>query len=179
LFTNSQPQGMTRPINSINFAQETSLAREPPNGEISRTSAPRAGRQASACSVLIDENLSPVLAKALNALFAGEHEVEHVRIKFGPDVTDADWIRRLSEDGHWIVISGDAKIAKRKAEQAAFRNSRLIGFFLAPALNGAKVTKQMQRLLALWDDIEVIANRVASGSMYELPIKGKIRQFRM
>ena len=61
---------------------------------------------------------------------------------------------------------------------AIFRSSRLIGFFLAPALNGAKVTTQMQRLLALWDDIEVLANKVASGSMYELPIKGKIRQLR-
>jgi predicted nuclease of predicted toxin-antitoxin system len=83
--------------------------------------------------VLIDENLSPALAKALDALFGGEHEVEHIRIKFGPNVTDAEWIRRLSEEGHWVVISGDARIARRKTEQAAFRNSRLIGFFLAPA----------------------------------------------
>jgi len=120
-----------------------------------------------------------LLARALSALFAGEHEVDHVRIKFGPGVADAEWIRRLSEEGHWIVISGDVRIARRKAEQVAFRNSRLIGFFLAPALNSAKVTKQMQRILALWDDIEVIANRVASGSMYELPIRGKIRQLRM
>ena len=125
--------------------------------------------------VIIDENLSPAIAKALNELFAGEHDVEHIRDKFGPGVKDADWIARLSHEGHWIVISGDASIAKKKAEQAAFRNSRLIGFFLAPALNGAKVTKQMQRLLALWDDIEIIANRVASD---ELPIRGKIRQLR-
>jgi hypothetical protein len=121
--------------------------------------------------VIIDENLSPALARALSALFAGEHEVVHIRDRFGPSVKDSDWIRQLSEGGHWLVISGDAKIAKRKAELATFRNSRLIGFFLAPALNCAKVTKQMQRLLALWDDIEVIANRVASGSMYELPTR--------
>lgn len=128
--------------------------------------------------LLIDETLSPALAKALNALFAGEHEVDHVRTRFGPNVTDADWIGRLSEEGHWVVVSGDAKMAKRKAEQAAFRNSRLIGFFLAPALNGAKVTQQMQRLLALWDDIAVIADRAASGSMYELPIRGNIQQLK-
>ena len=128
--------------------------------------------------VVIDENLSPVLARALSALFAGEYEVVHMRDRFGPSVKDVDWIRQLSEGGHWIVISGDARIAKRKSELAIFRSSRLIGFFLAPALNGAKVTRQMQRVLALWDDIETIANRVASGSMYELPIKGKIRQLR-
>lgn len=95
--------------------------------------------------VIFDENLSPPLARALSALFEGEHEIVHIRQKFGPRVTDTEWIARLSAEGRWIVISGDSKITKRKAEQAAFRNSRLIGFFLAPALNSAKVTKQMQR----------------------------------
>ena len=71
-----------------------------------------------------------------------------------------------------------AKITKRKTEQAAFRNSRLIGFFMAPALNRVRVTRRMQRLLALWDDIEIIAERVAGGAMYELPISGKIRQLK-
>lgn len=128
--------------------------------------------------VVIDENLSPVLARALNALFIGDHEVIHVRDRFGPGVKDAEWIACLSNEGRWIVISGDANIVRRKAEQAAFRNSRLIGFFLTPALNRSNVSRQMQRLLALWDDIETIASRVAGGAMYELPIKGKIRQLR-
>jgi hypothetical protein len=128
--------------------------------------------------VIIDENLSPALAKALNALFAGEHEVDHVRIKLGTRVSDADWIARLSEEGRWIVNSGDSKIVRRKAEQLVFRNSRLIGFFLAPALNRAKITKQMQRLLANWDDIENISKLVAFGAMYELTISGKPRQLK-
>jgi PIN like domain len=93
-------------------------------------------------------------------------------------IDDADWISALSAEGRWVVVSGDAKIARRKSEQAAFRNSRLIGFFFAPALSRSKVTKQMQRLLALWDDVEIIADRVAGGAMYELPISGKIRQLK-
>jgi hypothetical protein len=70
--------------------------------------------------VIFDENLSPALARALNALFAGEHEVAHIRDKFGPKVDDADWISALSAD-----------------------------------------------------DVEIIADRVAGGAMYELPISGK------
>jgi hypothetical protein len=128
---------------------------------------------------MIDENLSPALARALNALFAGEHEVAHLRDRFGPRVVDIDWFSVLSAEGNWVVISGDSKITKRKSEQSAFRNSRLIGFFMAPAMNAARVTRQMQRLLALWDDIEGIAARVAGGAMYELPISGKIRQLRI
>jgi len=99
---------------------------------------------------MVDENLSPALAKALNALFVDEHEVIHIRERFGPSVSDPEWIEHMSAEGRWIVISGDRRIAKVKAEQAVFRSSRLIGFFLAPALNAARVTIQMQRLLALW-----------------------------
>lgn len=128
--------------------------------------------------VIFDENLPPTLARALNALFAGEHEIAHMRDKFGPSVADIDWISRLSSEAQWVIISGDARITRNRAERAAFRNSRLVGFFFAPALNRSKVTKQMQRLLALWDDIENIAKLVAGGAMYELPISGKIRQLK-
>ena len=128
--------------------------------------------------VLVDENLSPALAKALNAIFAGEHEVIHIRERFGPGVEDRDWIERMSTDGRWIILSGDRRISKSRSTQTAFRNSRLIGFFLASALNSVRVTVQMQRILALWEDIEAISKSVAGGAMYELPIKGKIRQLR-
>jgi predicted nuclease of predicted toxin-antitoxin system len=128
--------------------------------------------------VIIDENLPPALAKALDALFAGEHEVVHLRAKFGPSVSDVEWISQLSAEGRWVVISGDARITRNRAERAAFRNSRLIGFFLAAALNKSKTTKQMQRLLERWDDIEATVGLIAGGAMYELPIKGKIRQLK-
>lgn len=82
--------------------------------------------------VIIDENLSLALARALNALFLGEHEVVHIREKFGPSVKDADWIARLSTEGRWIVISGDARIAKRKTEQAAFSQFASHRLFLRP-----------------------------------------------
>jgi len=126
--------------------------------------------------VAVDENLPPALARALNALFAGEHEVVHLRDRFGPAVSDETWISELSAEGRWVVISGDTKIARKKAEQAAFRNSRLVGFFLSSALGEAKTIRKMQRLLALWDDIEALAKPLAGGAMFEVPISGKIRQ---
>jgi hypothetical protein len=128
--------------------------------------------------VLIDENLSPALARALNELFSGEHQVEHIRKKFQPGVKDVEWITALSQEGRWVVISGDRRITKVKAEYNAFRNSRLIGFFLSPGLKKAKVTKQMQRILALWDDMEALARHVAGGAMFELPMSGSISQLK-
>lgn len=128
--------------------------------------------------VVIDENLPPALARALNALFAGEHEIIHIRDRFGPNVADAKWIGELSHEGRWIVISGDRRITKVRAEQQAFSNSRLVGFFMASALKQSKTTTQMQRILVLWEGMEKIASSIAGGAMFELPIRGDIRQLK-
>ncbi|ESY03112.1 hypothetical protein X753_24190 [Mesorhizobium sp. LNJC399B00] len=121
--------------------------------------------------VLIDENLSPALAKSLNALFVGLHDVIHVREKYGPSVKDIDWIQSSSAEGRWIVISGDRRITRNALEYHAFRNSRLVGFFLSKGLYKAPVTKQMERLLALWTIIEKQAEIVKGGAIFELQMK--------
>lgn len=129
--------------------------------------------------VILDHNLSPRLARALNELFNGTHEVYSLRDKFNPAISDVDWIEALSSEGHWIVISGDRRITKNKAELAAFRNSKLIGFFLSQGLYKSRVTRQMERLLALWDTIESLANSVQGGAMFELPgTSNKVRQLK-
>lgn len=121
--------------------------------------------------VLIDENLPPALARALNALFADDHEVKHLREFFGPGVKDSEWIPTLSREGRWVVISGDRRITRNKAEYHAFRNSRLIGFFLSAGLYKAPLVKQAERILALWPGIEKLAATVQGGAMFELPMK--------
>ena len=119
------------------------------------------------------------MAKALNALFAGEHEIIHLRERLGPSVRDVDWIRHLSEEGHWVIISGDRRITRSRAEYHAFRNSRLVGFFLSQGLFKAKLTKQMERLLALWDIIETQASLVQGGAMFIPPMKStRLEQLR-
>lgn len=121
--------------------------------------------------VMVDENLPPAKAKALAALFAGKHEIIHLRQKFGASVTDTEWIGALNLEGHWVIISGDRRISKNKAEQQSFKSSRLVGFFLAPGLQKAKLTKQMERLMALWETIEKQAELVGGGAMFEIPMK--------
>jgi hypothetical protein len=129
--------------------------------------------------VIIDENLPPALAGALNALFSGEHEIRHLRERFGPAVQDVDWIRALNEEGGWIIISGDRRITRSRAEYHAFRTSRLVGFFLSKGLNKAKLTKKMERLMALWETIETQAMLVQGGAMFVLPMKStRLQQLR-
>lgn len=120
--------------------------------------------------MVLDENLPPALARALQELFRGQHEVTHLRFRFGPGVTDLDWIRTLSAEGNWVVLSGDRRITRNKAEQAAFRGSRLIGFFLSRGLNKAPLVKQAERILALWPTMVDLSSRVSGGAMFELPM---------
>jgi hypothetical protein len=127
--------------------------------------------------VLVDENLPPALARSLNALFAGIHEIIHLRDRYGPGVRDLVWISDLSSEGRWIVISGDRRIMRNRAEYSAFRASNLIGFFLSKGLYKAPLVKQAERILALWNTIEMLAGLVQGGAMFELPMKSsRIRQ---
>lgn len=127
---------------------------------------------------VLDEHLAPALAKSLNALFAGEHEIIGIRERFGPSVKDPEWIATLSKEGRWIVISGDRAITRTRSEYTAFRNSRLIGFFMCKAVYKSPITRQAARLLVLWDDICELAARVEGGAMYEIPTTAKIRQLK-
>lgn len=119
--------------------------------------------------VVIDENLPPALARALAALFVGEHEIIHIRDRYGPGVTDLQWIPELSREGRWVVLSGDRRIRRNKAEFNAFRASRLIGFFLAAGLYKAPLVKQAERILALWSGIETFAAGAKPGRCSSCP----------
>jgi hypothetical protein len=121
--------------------------------------------------VFLDHNMSPAIARALHALFDGDHEVVALSAKFPRTISDVDWIKALSAEGHWVVISGDRRITRNKAEFHTFRNSKLTGFFLAPGLHKSPVIKQTERILALWPAIETLSATVQPGAVYELPVR--------
>ena len=129
--------------------------------------------------VLLDHNLSPRLARALNELFGDDHEVVSLRDKFPPETADVEWITALSGEGGWAVISGDRAISRIRAEYQAFRSSKIIGFFLSRSLQKANVQRQMARLLVLWEGMEELMKSAKGGSMFELPMKStKIKKLK-
>lgn len=121
--------------------------------------------------IFFDHNMSPAMARALRELFRKDHEITYLVEKFSRDVSDIEWITALSREGQWVVISGDRRITRNKAEYHAFRSSNLIGLFLSEGLYKAPVAKQMERLLALWPMIEAVCNTVMGGAMFELPLR--------
>ncbi len=121
--------------------------------------------------VFFDHNFSHALPEALQAIFPDEHEIVALEKKFPRDISDTDWIKALNREGHWIVISGDLRITRNRAERHIFQSSKLTGFFMAPALKKARVIKQLERLCALWDNIIILSSAAAPGALYQLPIK--------
>jgi hypothetical protein len=121
---------------------------------------------------MVDENLPPPLARALAALFVGQHEIVHLRDKFGPKVQDVDWLTALNREGSWVILSADRQITKNKTEQRVFHSSKHIGFFFAPGLQKASILKKMERLMVVWETIEKQVPLVKGGSMFEIQVKG-------
>ena len=119
--------------------------------------------------VLIDENLPPALAKALHHCSTAIMKWSIYETVSAP--VDREWIEKLSAEGRCIVISGDRRITRNRVEYTAFRNSRLVGFFLSKGLYKAPLIKQMERILALWSAMETQSGIVAGGAMFMIPMK--------
>ena len=116
------------------------------------------------------------MARALNALFENEHQVIHIREKFGTgDLADEDWIERLGREGGWSVISGDIRIAKKRPSRELFLRSNLIGFFPLTSLLKLSNADLTARLLMRWNDL-VLVGKTTDRGVYEVPIRGKLRQ---
>ena len=93
---------------------------------------------------------------------------------FNQNTDDEDWIRRLGEDrpADWIVVTGDKRITKNKAERAAWIKAGLRGFVLAPAFHKKKTPVHQQAALLLWrwPTMETFILATTPGSLFELPV---------
>jgi predicted nuclease of predicted toxin-antitoxin system len=122
--------------------------------------------------LLIDENLPPVMARSLQALFADEHEIVALRDKFNASgVTDLEWIKTLGNEGNWSVLTADVRIAKNRVERDAFLSNNIVGFVMAPDVRKRALTLQMARLLTIWLDLEKQSQMVSNG-LFRFGIKG-------
>jgi hypothetical protein len=93
---------------------------------------------------------------------------------FDHDTPDVDWITKLGADNAvWIVITGDHRIRKNKAERAAWIRAGLRAFVLAPSYQKTPVHQAASTLLWRWPDMEQFISRAADGSMFELSINRK------
>jgi hypothetical protein len=91
-----------------------------------------------------------------------------------------EWIAMLASDtaNHWVVITGDLRLSKNKAERAAFRAAGLFGFVLASAYQKIPLNQVASFLLWRWPEMEQLFGLVGGAALYELPMtrNGRLRQ---
>lgn len=126
---------------------------------------------------LVDNNLPPRLARALAALFDNGWKIEALRDRMPESTPDIEIIARMDTTGPWMLISADLRIARNRAERQAIRNSRAIGFFLAPGLGKAPIARKAARIILLWDKMVQQIGLAQPGAMFEISFRGeKFRQ---
>jgi predicted nuclease of predicted toxin-antitoxin system len=117
---------------------------------------------------LLDNNLSPHLAKSLDALSRIEDiSVEHLREKFKPNTPDEDWISKLSIEGGWTVITYDHKI---RVELRAWKESNLILVFLPSRFANLDFWNQAWRITKIWPEIIKKTKRARTGTGFKLNV---------
>lgn len=121
--------------------------------------------------VLVDNNLSPLLAQAIHVLVAPDgDEVVALRHRFPANTPDEVWISALGIEGGWSVLSGDVHIARRPTEKLAWHQSRLKGFFLAPAWSKLSNLQKTARLLLWWPKLTIQERLVGPGAIFQVPV---------
>jgi PIN like domain len=134
---------------------------------------------------LLDNNLPPTWARALDALSLKQFEPGHVgkvialRDEFPQNATDTEWLKALSQQGNWAVLSCDF-FRKNKAEKELVRSSGLSVFVLPKAWSSQPHWTQTARLIEWWPKIVNQANSVDK-ACFEIPwrISGRFTQMRL
>ncbi len=122
----------------------------------------------------LDNCISPVHARALRVLAeVQEYEIVHLSEKFARDTPDAEWLRTLGEEGDWVVVSGDVRITRGKAEKRAWHESGLTAFFFGKGWASRGHWKLAADLVGWWSTIVLTARTHPHGRGFLVPVRGK------
>jgi hypothetical protein len=129
--------------------------------------------------LLLDNNLSPRIARCLQALFPDDHQIIALRDRFAENTTDEEWITTLDREVGWAVITRDLHISTRPHERSALDRANIVFFFLAGAWRKSSVEETAARLIRLMPKI-VAQTGLAESGRFELPINAgsKLRPHR-
>jgi hypothetical protein len=121
----------------------------------------------------MSHHLAEAVAGLEMAQEADGHEVVHLSAKFPRDTKDIVWITTLGHEGDWVIISGDLRISRNKAERAAWRESGRTAFFLKDAWADQKIWLFASRFLFWWPLIVAQAGMAREGKGFLVPWGGQ------
>ena len=119
-----------------------------------------------------DQNLPPVVARALNLLYEPSgHVIVHKNDKF-PNrsiLNDEVWISALAAEGAWVIVTRDRRMRRKRIHYTVLIQSRLTAFFLQPAWDRIKSLDLSHGLIERWPEILELSTECESGSHFRVP----------
>jgi hypothetical protein len=97
---------------------------------------------------MVDNNLSPSLARSFSPLF-DEHQFVSLRDKFPANTKDVEWISALGAEGGWAALTAERKLKTRPHERLALDRSKIVFFFLTGSWLKWSVPEMAWRLIRL------------------------------
>lgn len=92
---------------------------------------------------------------------------------FDRDASDVHWISALAEEPDWVIVSGDPRISRSRAEQAAWHESGLTAFFFSGGFARKRFWTQAEIMVRWWPRIVLQARECVPGTGFVMPLKGK------
>jgi hypothetical protein len=126
-----------------------------------------------------DNCISFRIAHALDAL-DDRNNVVALRDRFPANIRDIDWIYQLAKEGKkWVIISGDTRVSRNKAEREAWLEAKLTAFFWEPGWENLPHWRKAATMVKWWPAITDQARRIAAGAGFLILVRsGRLRQLR-
>ena len=121
-----------------------------------------------------DNNLPPKVAKGLNEFVSPEHQVVHLKEKFGANTEDAVWMNSLAEEHDWFIVTADLNIGKNPHEIEAWKQAGHTIFFLKPGWLKMNFWDQAHKFVKCFPEIIKAAGRARQGSSFIISVNGRI-----
>lgn len=121
--------------------------------------------------IIIDENISPKIIKALRELNKDPAiSIFSVREGYGSGTPDPDWMFRFREDGGNAMVSGDENILKNNVNLTAYVESGLISVWPPSKWSDLKFWGQAALLVRWWPAICGRITSASRGERYRIPL---------
>lgn len=130
--------------------------------------------------VLFDNCTSPVMASTLDGFIRWEgHSAVHIRDLPLTNPKDVEWMNYLAASrDEWLIVTGDQRIRKNKAEAQAFRRANLKAVVLASAYQKTGMQRCCAVLIDQWPSLYDTVQRFDPPFMLEMSInfRGNFKQ---
>jgi predicted nuclease of predicted toxin-antitoxin system len=126
---------------------------------------------------LFDNDISPRIARAIQALVENEHVVMALKDEFPSNAADVDWLPAAGRQG-WIVVSRDAKQRRRDVERNAIRESGARTVYIRYSGQQNTLFGDAARIVRCWPKIATWAVPARPGECSRLNSKDEVEILR-